>query len=140
VVKEVFTMTFKEFIQQLMYLVITGILPFVTVYFANFVKSIIQKNKDNIENEQIQNLIEYAGEAISVAVMTVSQTYVDTMKRQGKFDADAQAIAKQMAIDKAKELISKEMKSAIETVYTNFDAYLDNYIETIVRESKIEVK
>jgi len=133
-------MTFKEFIQQLMYLVITGILPFVTVYFANFVKSIIQKNKDNIENEQIQNLIEYAGEAISVAVMTVSQTYVDTMKRQGKFDADAQAIAKQMAIDKAKELISKEMKSAIETVYTNFDAYLDNYIETIVRESKIEVK
>ncbi len=133
-------MTFKEFIQQLMYLVITGILPFVTVYFANFVKSIIQKNKDNIESEQVQNLIDYAGEAISVAVMTVSQTYVDTMKHQGKFDAEAQAIAKQMAIDKAKELISREMKSAIESVYTNFDAYLDNYIETVVRESKIDVK
>ena len=133
-------MTFKEFIQQLMYLVITGILPFVTVYFANFVKSIIQKNKDNIESEQVQNLIDYAGEAISVAVMTVSQTYVDTMKRQGKFDAEAQAIAKQMAIDKAKELISREMKSAIELVYTNFDAYLDNYIEIVVRESKIDVK
>lgn len=133
-------MTFKEFIQQLMYLVITGILPFVTVYFANFVKSIIQKNKDNIESEQVQNLIDYAGEAISVAVMTVSQTYVDTMKHQGKFDAEAQAIAKQMAIDKAKELTSREMKSAIESVYTNFDAYLDNYIETVVRESKIDVK
>lgn len=132
-------MTFKEFIQQLMYLVITGILPFVTVYFANYVKSIIQKNSEKAENEQLQSLISYAGEAISVAVMTVSQTYVDTMKTQGKFDKEAQAIAKQMAIDKAKELISKEMKSAIETVYTNFDAYLDNYIETIVRESKIEV-
>lgn len=133
-------MTFKEFIQQLMYLVITGILPFVTVYFANYVKAIIQKNSEKAENEQIQSLINYAGEAISVAVMTVSQTYVDTMKTQGKFDKEAQAIAKQMAIDKAKELISKEMKSAIETVYSNFDAYLDNYIETIVRESKIEVK
>lgn len=133
-------MTFKEFIQQLMYLVITGILPFVTVYFANFVKSTIQKNSKNAENENIGSLINYAGEAISVAVMTVSQTYVDTMKRQGKFDAEAQAIAKQMAIDKAKELISREMKSAIESVYTNFDAYLDNYIETVVRESKIDVK
>lgn len=133
-------MSFKEFIQQLMYLVITGILPFVTVYFANFVKSIIQKNSDKAANEQIQSLINYAGEAISVAVMTVSQTYVDTMKTQGKFDKEAQVIAKQMAVDKAKELISKEMKSAIETVYSNFDAYLDNYIETIVRESKIEVK
>lgn len=132
-------MTFKEFIQQLMYLVITGILPFVTVYFANYVKSIIQKNSEKAENEQLQSLISYAGESISVAVMTVSQTYVDAMKKQGKFDAEAQAIAKQMAIDKAKELISKEMKSAIETVYTNFDAYLDNYIETIVRESKIEM-
>ena len=133
-------MTFKEFIQQLMYLVITGILPFVTVYFANFVKSTIQKNSKNAENENIGSLINYAGEAISVAVMTVSQTYVDTMKRQGKFDAEAQAIAKQMAIDKAKELISREMKSAIESVYTNFDAYLDNYIETVVRESKTDVK
>lgn len=133
-------MSFKEFIQQLMYLVITGILPFVTVYFANYVKSIIQKNSDKATNEQIQSLINYAGEAISVAVMTVSQTYVDTMKTQGKFDKEAQIVAKQMAIDKAKELISTEMKSAIETVYTNFDAYLDNYIETLVRESKIEVK
>lgn len=133
-------MTFKEFIQQLMYLVITGILPFVTIYFANYVKSIIQNNANKVENEQIEHLISYAGEAISCAVVTVSQTYVDTMKKQGKFDAEAQAIAKQMAIDKAKELISKEMKTAIESVYTNFDAYLDNYIETIVRESKIEIK
>lgn len=132
-------MSFKEFIQQLMYLVITGILPFVTVYFANYVKAIIQKNSEKSENEQIQSLINYAGEAISVAVITVSQTYVDTMKAEGKFDKEAQAIAKQMAIDKAKELISTEMKSAIETIYTNFDAYLDNYIETLVRETKIEV-
>ena len=129
-------MTFKEFIQQLMYLVITGILPFVTVYFANFVKSIIQKNKDNIESEQVQNLIDYAGEAISVAVMTVSQTYVDTMKRQGKFDAEAQKIAFQKTYDSVMAILSEDAKSYLNEAIGDLQTYIINQIEAQVNLNK----
>ena len=81
-------------------------------------------------------MIGYAGDAISLAVSTVSQTYVDSLKQSGNFGKDAQVTAKQMAIDKARAIISKEMRDAIETVYASFDSYLDSYIEGVVRVNK----
>lgn len=133
-------MTFKEFIEQLMYVVITCILPIITVYVTNFLKSKVSENADKIENEQLEKYIDSANEAISMAVISTSQTYVDSIKKAGKFDEAAQTEAKNMAVTKAKELITAEAKAAIETLYSDFDKYLDNAIESIVRESKTETK
>lgn len=129
-------MDMKELFQQILYIVITTVLPIVVTFVVNYIRSVINKNAENIKNEKISNALKYAGEAIGLAVSTVSQTYVDSLKKSGKFDKEAQMTAKQMAIDKAKLIISNEMKETIETVYSSFDAYLDNYIEGIVRVNK----
>ena len=129
-------MEFKDILQQVLYVVITVVVPIFVTYLVNLIRSFVQKTTENIKNEKIRTLIGYAGDAISLSVSTVSQTYVDALKKQGTFNAEAQSIAKRMAVDKAKALITKEMKNAIETVYTNFDSYLENYIEGIVRASK----
>lgn len=129
-------MEFKDILQQILYIVITTVLPIAVAYLANFIRSVVKKNTENIKNEKIRNLIGYAGDAISLSVSTVAQTYVDSLKSSGNFTKDSHAIAKQMAVDKAKALISKEMKDAIETVYASFDSYLDNYIEGVVRAGK----
>lgn len=125
----------QQILQQILYTVITVVVPIITAYIVKVIQSFAKKNADNIKNEKIRYLIGYAGDAISLAVSNVSQTYVDTLKKQGNFSPEAQAVAKQMAVDKAKALMTKEMKNAIETVYTNFDSYLDNYIEGVVRAS-----
>lgn len=130
-------MTFKEFIQQVMYIVIVAVLPFAAKYLASYVNSVIESNKDKIKDERLSKLIDYANEAISVAVISTSQTYVDALKKNGKFDAAAQKVAKEAAIAKAKELLSTDMRQAITTVYNNLDTYLDNYIESLVRETKV---
>lgn len=129
-------MNTNDLIQQILYVVITTVLPIAVAYLVNFIRSMIKKNAENIKNEKIRNLIGYAGDAISLSVSTVAQTYVDSLKASGNFSKEAQVIAKQMAIDKAKALISKEMRDAIETVYASFDSYVENYIEGIVRASK----
>ena len=59
------------------------------------------------------------------------------MKKEGKFDAETQKTAKQMAIDKAKALITEDSKAAIETLYSDFEAYLNDAIEELVRENKV---
>lgn len=128
-------MNTQQILQQILYTVITVVVPIITAYIVKVIQSFAKKNADNIKNEKIRYLIGYAGDAISLAVSNVSQTYVDTLKKQGNFSPEAQAVAKQMAVDKAKALMTKEMKNAIETVYTNFDSYLDNYIEGVVRAS-----
>ena len=77
------------------------------------------------------------GETVSKCVIATNQTYVETLKKQGKFDAEAAKTAKQMAIDKAKALITDDSKAAIETLYSDFEAYLNDAIEELVRENKI---
>lgn len=129
-------MDVKQNIQEILYLIITGIVPLLITYGIIFLKVKIKEQEKKLENDQLIKYIDAATDAISKAVLTVSQTYVDTLKKEGKFDAEAQKTAKQMAIDKAKALITAESKTAIETLYTDFEAYLNDAIESLVKENK----
>ena len=129
-------MDIKQNIQEILYLIITGIVPLLITYGIIFLKVKIKEQEKKLENDQLIKYIDAATDAISKAVLTVSQTYVDTLKKEGKFDAEAQKTAKQMAIDKAKTLITAESKAAIETLYTDFEAYLNDAIEALVKENK----
>lgn len=129
----------REFIQETLYLVVTGIVPLLITYIILFLKSKIKEQQEKIDNDNLNKYITIATDAISMAVLTVSQTYVDELKRQGKFDKQAQEAAKQMAIDKAKSLITEEAKNAVTLLYGDFEAYLNSQIEALVRENKIEV-
>lgn len=132
-------MSVKDFIREVLYLIITGIMPLLIVYAINFLKVKIKEQEESLDNEQLIKYIDAGVDAISKAVISVNQTYVDTLKKQGKFDAEAQSTAKQMAIDKAKELITTDSKNAITTLYNDFEAYLNEAIEALVRENKISV-
>ena len=129
-------MDIKQNIQEILYLIITGIIPLLITYGIIFLKVKIKEQEKKLENDHLIKYIDAATDAISKSVLTVSQTYVDTLKKEGKFDAEAQKTAKQMAIDKAKTLITAESKAAIETLYTDFEAYLNDAIESLVKENK----
>ena len=122
-------MDIKQGIQDVLYLIITGILPLLITYGILFLKVKIKEQEKNLENDQLVKYIDAATDAISKAVLTV--------KKEGKFDAEAQKTAKQMAIDKAKALITEDSKAAIETLYSDFEAYLNDAIEELVRENKV---
>lgn len=130
-------MDIRKEIQDIIYLIITGIMPLLIMYAMTFLRVKIKEYQKNLDNGQLNRYIDAATDAITKAVISVNQTYVDTLKRQGKFDAEAQAKAKQMAIDKAKELITADSKAAINTLYNDFEAYLNDAIEELVRENKL---
>lgn len=132
-------MDIKQGIQDVLYLIITGILPLLITYGVLFLKVKIKEQEKKLENDQLVKYIDAATDAISKAVLTVNQTYVDSLKKQGKFDEAAAKAAKQMAIDKAKALITENSKKAIETLYSDFEAYLNDAIEELVRENKFTV-
>lgn len=132
-------MDIKQGIQDVLYLIITGILPLLITYGVLFLKVKIKEQEKQLENDQLVKYIDAATDAISKAVLTVNQTYVDSLKKQGKFDEEAAKTAKQMAIDKAKALITENSKEAIETLYSDFEAYLNDAIEELVRENKFTV-
>jgi hypothetical protein len=132
-------MDYKELIQQILYVVATCILPILTVYITSFLKSKVKEVSAKIDNDTLQEYINTAYDAIEKSVLAVNQTYVDSLKKSGKFDKDAQEQAKQMAIEQAKLLITDEAKQAVEVFYNDFNAYLESCIESIVRDSKVDL-
>lgn len=136
-------MTSKEFIQQLLYLVATGVLPILTLYIVTLLKVKIKEQTALLDGEEYAQLKEYinvATDVIGQVVIEVNQTFVDKLKVSGAFTEEAMIEAKNLAVEKCKELISENSKKAIETVYNDFETYLNSKIEELVRVNKLEVK
>ncbi|MDR2047028.1 MAG: hypothetical protein LBP79_03890, partial [Clostridiales bacterium] len=61
--------------------------------------------------EQLKAALEQANDAVQKAVAQTAQTYVDTLKAQGVFDADAQKAALEQALSAAQSSISADAKT-----------------------------
>lgn len=130
-------MEFKDFLQQLLYLVATGILPVLTVYIVTLLKVKIKDQAVQLEDAQLEKYINSATDVIGQVVLEVNQTFVDSLKASGKFTSDAAIEAKNIAVEKCKQLIADNSKKAIEVMYNDFELYLNSKIEELVRENKV---
>lgn len=127
----------KDIINQILYVVIIGTLPSLVLILRSFLKSkVVQAMGKNDELSRYAKLINIAERTIDEIVISVSQTYVDTLKSQGKFDKNAQIEAKKLAIDKAKLLLVGDIKEAVCALYGDFDQYLDTMVESFVKQNK----
>ena len=129
----------KDVLQMILYTVITGCGIAIVSKVMDFINSKIdevQANTKLAENEKLNKMIDQAQSIIYNVVVTVNQTFVNTLKTEGKFDKESAEIAKNTAVDKATELINEETTKAIENVYGNLDSYLDVTIESMVNQLK----
>lgn len=127
----------NEILKSIVYIVITGILPIIVPYIIKLLNAKVDGLTANIESEKAKRYIDIIVDAISIAVTSVNQTYVDSLKQAGKFDDESAITAKKLAMEKARDLISADSKHFIELAYGDFDKYLENAIESYVRQSKI---
>ena len=80
----------QEILNTLMTLVVLPLLVGVSGFAVAWLRKKTQEITENIENTTAKKYIDIASEAVAKAVQTTFQTYVDTLKAQGKFDKEAQ--------------------------------------------------
>lgn len=127
----------NDILKSIIYIIITSILPIIVPYIIKLLNAKIDELTANIENEKAKRYIDVIVDAISIAVTSVNQTYVDSLKEAGTFDEESASIAKRFAMQKAKDLITADSKQFIEMAYGDFDKYLENAIESYVRQEKL---
>ena len=76
------------------------------------------------------------GDTVSDCVKTTNQTYVDSLKQQGKFDEEAQKVAFQKSLNAVLALLTKEAKEYLTAAYGDLNLYLTNKIESTVEKEK----
>ena len=83
-----------------------------------------------------------AGYAVSIstiilgAVQSVFQTFVDTLKKSGKFDDNAKAEAKERALTIIRSQLTTELKNYIIENYGDLEEYLKNQVEAVIYQLK----
>lgn len=96
----------------------------------------VSKFKSKIQNEHVSLLIERAGALVCQCVMATNQTYVDSLKKSGSFDADSQKEAFLMTKAAVIRLLDTEAKKAIMDTFGDIETWLTTAIECEVRECK----
>lgn len=129
-------MELNQILETLFQLIILPIIPLLTLYIKKLIESKIDEIQTKSKNNTFDRYLQIAEEGIVKAVMTVSQTYVDSLKKEGKFDKEAQIKAFNMAKEEFEKIISSEVKDFLNEVTTDYDTWIKASIESLIKESK----
>ena len=128
--------TLNELLMTIIQAVIIPAIPIVVAYLVKLLKAKTEQTATKISNELVRQYLQEAIDSVLQAVTYVSQTYVDSLKKQGKFDVDAQKIAFNTAKDIALQLLTEDAKNLITDLYGDLTVWLDTKIEQTVKEQK----
>lgn len=106
----------------------TTIIGFLSFLLTQWMKKIAKK----ADNELLVQALEIVQRLIINVVNTVQQTFVEQLKKDGKFDKEAQAVALQKAIDQVIAGTSKEAQALITAAYGDFVKWVTLQIESLV--------
>lgn len=118
------------------------LIPLLGVLVTYLVKYINTKSKEleaSTDNELAKKYISLLSTTITNCVIATNQTYVETLKKQGKFDAEAQKEAFNMTLNAVMALLTDEAKQYLSEVYGDLNTYITNQIEATVNQNKITV-
>lgn len=109
-------------------LVTAVILPLISIGGTQLIQLINSK----IKNNEFAKLLTEATTIVTNAVRAVFQTYVESLKASGKFDAQSQSVALTKAKQIALSQMSEEVRNYIIKHYGDLNAWLNNQIEATI--------
>lgn len=110
-------------------IIVTGLASFVVAKLTQWINS-------KIKDKKTADLANGVITIVTDAVKTVYQEFVEALKKEGKFDAEAQKAAKDKALAIIKAGLTAELNEFIASTFGDIDAYLANQIEVILYNLK----
>ena len=116
------------------------VIPLLGILTAHVIKLI------NIKSNEIQNKVDseigdkyiaMLTDTISACVIATNQTYVEALKKQNAFTAEAQKEAFTLTYNAVMAVLTDEAKEYLTAIYGDLTAYITNKIEAEVNISKI---
>ena len=115
------------------------IIPLLGVLTAYIVKYIQVKSAEITKNTDNTLIDKYTGmlaDTISACVLATNQTYVEALKKQGKFDAEAQKIAFNMTLDAVMNILNEDAKEYLSEAFGDLNSYIASQIEASININK----
>ena len=129
-------MEWLPLLYQVLEVCIIPLFGLLTAYFVKYIKVKSAEIQTKVDSELGDKYIAMLTETITACVTATTQTYVEALKKEGKFDLDAQKIAFTRTYENVMAILADEAKEYLQTAIGDLSAYVENMIEAEVNRNK----
>lgn len=112
------------------------LLGVLTMYIVKFIQVKSAEITGKVDHDLADKYINMLAVTIENCVIATNQTYVETLKAAGKFDAEAQKTAFNMTKNAVMAILSDEAKKYLESAVGDLNEYITQQIEAAVNVNK----
>lgn len=116
--------------------VLIPLFGYLTAYLIKYFKAKSASLGAEIEDTTLQKYLALLTDTVVTCVETTNQTYVDTLKKAGSFDKEAQKEAFKQTYEAVLSILTEDAKIYLTEAVGDFELFLTNKIEAAVKESK----
>lgn len=125
-----------EIVVQILEVCLIPLLGALTAFLIKWINAKAAEIKAKTQNTIAQKYIDMAADTVTMCVVATNQTYVEALKKQGSFDAEAQKKAFEETYKAVLELLPGEVMKYLGEAFGDVDVFLTQLIEKTVKENK----
>lgn len=125
-----------DLIKQLFEIVIIPLLGVATTFLIKYLNAKSSQIKEGTDNVLYKKYIDMLTDTITRCVIATNQTYVDALKKEGKFDLEAQKKAFELTYDAVLNILSQDAIDYLNNAVADLDSYITNLIESEVNKNR----
>ncbi len=129
-------MDWLKMLYEILEVCIIPLLGILTVYAVKFIKIKSDEITKKTNNEIANKYIDLLSTTISDCVIATNQTYVEVLKKDNAFTAEAQKEAFKLTYDAVMGVLSEDAKTYLTSIYGDLTAYITTKIEAEVNLNK----
>lgn len=125
-----------EQLQQVLINLAILVIPVVGTFIVTYLKKKNAELNGKIENDNIEKYLNILFTAVETSVVAVQNEYVDSLKKDGKFDKDAQAEAFEDAKDRVLTILGENAVKTLNSACGDLEVFVNGLIEKSVKNNK----
>ena len=129
-------MHWLNLLTQIFEVCIIPLLGILTTYIVKYIQVKSAEITEKTDNAIADKYTVMLADTISACVLATNQTYVEALKKQGSFDAEAQKTAFNMTLNAVMNILSDDAKKYLTEAFGDLNAYITSQIEASVNMNK----
>lgn len=129
-------MNWLEILEQVFQIVIIPLLGIGTLYVIGLIKTKKKAILEQVDSDIAAKYIGLLEQTIIDCVIATNQTYVNSLKEQGKFDTEAQKVAFEKTYAAVMAILTEDAKEYLGYALGDLEVYVTNKIEATVTQVK----
>ena len=130
-------MEWLPLLYEILQVCVIPLLGVLTAYIVKYINIKSVEIQADVNNDMADKYIAMVADTISACVIATNQTYVEALKKENAFTAEAQKEAFNLTYNAVMAILTDEAKEYLAEIYGDVAAYITNKIEAEVNISKI---